>query len=102
MTRGEWPTDEIDHINGDPADNRPENLRMVTHRDNVKNRAVSDTTTGLIGINRSSSSDNYRVRLAGRYLGSYRDINDAIRVRNEKLVELGFHPNHGRPKRSAA
>lgn len=103
MTRGEWPTDEIDHINGDPADNRPENLRQVSHRDNVKNRCVADNTlTGQIGITKSSSSDKFRVRLAGQYFGVYTSLEDAMRVRDQKLADLGFHPNHGRTKRSAA
>lgn len=103
MTRGEWPTDEIDHINGDPADNRPENLRQVSHADNVKNRCVADSTfTGQIGITKASNNDKFRVRLAGQYFGVYDTLEEAIRVRDEKLVELGFHPNHGRAKRSAA
>jgi hypothetical protein len=103
MTRGEWPTDEIDHINGDPADNRPENLRHVSHTENVKNRAISSGTfTGQIGINKCSGSDKFRVRLAGQPFGVYDKLEDAIRVRDEKLAELGFHPNHGRTKRSAA
>jgi len=103
MTRGEWPTDEIDHINGDPADNRPENLRQVSHTDNVKNRCVSNNTfTGQIGINKCSGSKNFRVRLAGQAFGTYTNLEDAMRVRDQKLTELGFHPNHGRAKRSAA
>lgn len=103
MTRGKWSIDEIDHINGDPADNRPENLRQVSHAENVKNRAVSDNTfTGQIGITKGSSSDKLRVRLAGKYFGVYDTLEDAIRVRDKKLIELGFHPNHGRAKRSAA
>jgi hypothetical protein len=103
MTRGEWPTKEIDHINGDPADNRPENLRQVSHTENTKNRCVSNNTfTGQIGINKCSSSKNFRVRLAGQAFGTYTNLEDAVRVRDQKLTELGFHPNHGRAKRSAA
>jgi len=100
---GYWPAETIDHINGDPADNRPENLRQVSHTDNVKNRCVSNNTfTGQIGINKCSGSKNFRVRLAGQAFGTYTNLEDAMRVRDQKLTELGFHPNHGRAKRSAA
>jgi len=34
---GEWPTDEIDHINGCPSDNRIKNLRVVDHETNMNN-----------------------------------------------------------------
>lgn len=35
---GAWPSMEIDHINGNPMDNRIENLREVTLRKNCHNR----------------------------------------------------------------
>ncbi|MCX7568258.1 HNH endonuclease [Sulfitobacter sp. F26169L] len=40
VTIGKWvPRDfDVDHINHDPSDNRPENLRVVTRRDNNGNR----------------------------------------------------------------
>jgi len=34
---GEWPTQEIDHINRIKNDNRIENLREVSHRENMQN-----------------------------------------------------------------
>src|SRR5258708_38151349 len=34
---GEWPAGEIDHINGNGADNRWANLRVVSHRQNTQN-----------------------------------------------------------------
>ena len=37
---GVWPEGEIDHINGDKLDNRIENLRDVSHRENQQNWEV--------------------------------------------------------------
>jgi hypothetical protein len=48
---GEWPDNPIDHINGNPKDNRIENLRSVSHVVNMQNqrRAMSTSKTGLLG-----------------------------------------------------
>jgi HNH endonuclease/AP2 domain len=35
---GQWPKDEIDHIDGDPSNNRFDNLREATHAQNLANR----------------------------------------------------------------
>jgi len=56
LTQGHWPARMIDHINGDPADNRIVNLREVTGSQNQANRGVrKDSTTGLRGVRRQRS-----------------------------------------------
>ena len=49
---GKWPDGVIDHINGDPMDNRIANLRDVPQRTNVQNRrrADRDNRTGWLGV----------------------------------------------------
>lgn len=37
LVHGVWP-DNIDHINKDRSDNRLENLRSVTHKENMQNK----------------------------------------------------------------
>lgn len=37
-TTGEWPSGLLDHVNGDPTDNRFENLRLATDSQNGANR----------------------------------------------------------------
>lgn len=55
---GEWPKNHIDHINGNPADNRWQNLRDVTHEENLQNQrhARSDNQSRLLGVQRRPRS----------------------------------------------
>jgi hypothetical protein len=52
LMTGEWPAAVVDHINGDRADNRWENLRAVTQRVNRQNMraAHKDSRSGLLGV----------------------------------------------------
>lgn len=47
-----WPEKEIDHINGDPSDNRIDNLRDVSTFENSMNRknAMCNNKTGFLGV----------------------------------------------------
>ena len=48
---GEWPSEEIDHINCDPSDNRWCNLRAASRADNAHNmRKPAHNTTGHKGL----------------------------------------------------
>lgn len=51
-TKGDWPTHFLDHINGDPSDNRVENLREVSRKTNQENQRKphSNSSTGLLGV----------------------------------------------------
>lgn len=95
---GEWP-DVIDHINGDPADNRIRNLRSVPQTENLTNLARRSTNvSGVTGVYRAGNRWSAEIKMAGqkRFLGNFRTLEAAAAARHEAEVEMGFHPNHGR------
>jgi hypothetical protein len=48
---GRWPDQQIDHINGNPGDNRIENLREATNTQNQYNRGANkNNTSGHKGV----------------------------------------------------
>ena len=80
--RGVWPTDEIDHINGDDCDNRIENLRECSHSENLRNQNKVFGEVPFKGVTRSSSkSDRFeasiRVNRKAHYLGTFSSPQEA-------------------------
>lgn len=91
---------QIDHINGNPADNRIENLRVVSVAENARNRRAGKGSSGHLGVRWSKNSYSWvaRITLNGKlhHLGCFRTVEEAIQARKMAEVEMGFHPNHGR------
>jgi hypothetical protein len=81
----------IDHINRDKSDNRIENLRIVTPKENAKNRDYSNgwsnNTSGKTGVHWNSLSKKWwaRIKVDNKRinLGLYDNIEDAILARQE-------------------
>lgn len=93
--------DEVDHINGDPRDNRLANLRSVSPSDNCRNRRIrADNSSGVHGVYWQASDGRWRAQIGSgksrKCLGSFTDKVSAIAARKAAEITEGFHPNHGR------
>lgn len=83
---GEWPKDQVDHINGVKTDNRICNLREATNSQNGKNLKLSKANkTGVAGVCWSQRYQNYRsyikVDHKQTYLGTFKDFEEAVKAR---------------------
>lgn len=97
MVNGSIPKDMvIDHIDGNTLNNKLENLRLVTREQNQRNsKTPSNNTSGEVGIYRNHVP-SFVVIVAGKNVGSFATMKEAIEARDAKYIELGFHENHGR------
>jgi hypothetical protein len=65
LSTGSNAPHEVDHINGDPADNRLANLRLATHAENMQNTRSSRKRTrpGLVGASFFKPAGKWRARI---------------------------------------
>ena len=98
---GEWPNDQIDHIDHLRDNNRLSNLRSVTVIDNHKNHSMSKANTSGhtgVGFIKKSSKWCATIHASGEAinLGYFSEISDAIEARKNAEIRYGFHDNHGK------
>lgn len=82
LTHGCRPTSEIDHRDRDPTNDRPDNLRLATHQQNIGNVAVPrHNTSGVKGVSWRSDREAWRayIKIDGKYkhLGHFTSKSDA-------------------------
>ena len=83
---------EIDHINRDKSDNRPQNLRLATQGQNIQNRIHSPKgRTGELCIFPSPprcKNKPYTVEVCRQYLGMFSTLEDARKARDEYMASI--------------
>jgi hypothetical protein len=90
LSTGEDPFSEIDHKDGNPANNRLANLRVVTRTQQVWNSGPrKDNTSGRRGIYRDGRG-KWKAELGAMYLGQFNSIEDA-----SEAYEIAAREQHG-------
>ena len=92
---------EIDHINHNTLDNKIENLRLVSHIENNKNKSKQKNNTSNysnIFLDKKCTLNPYRVTIRNNkvnYVKTFSTLEEAIQHRDQKYLEFGYHENHG-------
>lgn len=97
IENGVWPAATIDHINGDPSDNRIENLRDVSIQINLQNQRrahVSNKSSGMLGVSRRKNGKfDARIVYKGRnlHVGTFdsAELAHAAYVRAKRMLHVG-------------
>jgi hypothetical protein len=83
---------DIDHINGDPLDNRKENLRICTRSQNCQNKQVrADSASGYKGV--------YEIK--GGTRRKYITKAGEVRYYNNAIPKKRFYAYIGHPEKKA-
>jgi len=96
--KGEMPS-MLDHINHIKHDDRIENLRIVSPKENAKNQTLrKNNKYGYNGV--SKVKDRWLARISDDkglrvYLGRYETFKEAVAARKAAEKIYGYHENHG-------
>jgi hypothetical protein len=97
---GVEPDGEIDHIDGNRANNQISNLRVVTPIENMRNKKMYHTNyTGISGIfwrERQGRRGHYVAKISGKHIFQGKDFFEACCLRKSAENNLNYHVNHGR------
>lgn len=94
-----FPPPYLDHIDGDPGNNKIENLRVATLTQNQQNRKLNENnTSGIKGVTFHKASKKWMAHITINkkpcYLGIFANKDDAAKVVNRARLE--FHGEYAR------
>ena len=101
METGDWPKDQIDHIDHNRSNNAVVNLRQATNTENSRNASIGrNNTSGVCGVFYDKSIEKWRSEIGvdGKNirLGLFKDMGRATEVRLIAEEKYGYHQNHGK------
>jgi hypothetical protein len=85
---GEWPSVEIDHINGNRDDNRIENLRLATASQNRTNKVIqSNNKSGFKWVYKCSQTGKWRAEINSNTDGSRKRLHQSLHSTPEEAYD---------------
>ena len=94
---------QIDHVNQIKTDDRIENLRLVTQKENLRNQPNrKNNSSGITGVFWCKKSQKWRVMICvdGKLIhcGFFNHLGAAAVERKYQEFKYGYHENHGSEK----
>jgi len=85
---------EVDHVDRNPKNNNPGNLRTATRRENARNKFIpKNNKSGCRGVTYCSRTSRWMAQIGHNskclFLGRFKDKNQAIKARQE--AESAIH-----------
>jgi len=96
-----WPTDEVDHEDGNGTNNRWGNLKAVSKQQNARNyRRSKRNSSSVVGVGRVNRKWRASIHVDGKklHLGYFDEFQDAVDARKAAEAVYGYHPNHGQDR----
>ncbi len=92
VRKGEWPPDQMDHINGNRKDNRIHNLRLCTARGNSFNATIRKTNrSGYKGVSWKSQNNKWVVQIQVDrkkvHVGYFNCVKEAASAYNDAAIK---------------
>lgn len=82
------PSLEVDHVDHDKLNNTSGNLRLCTPSQNKGNMRTPKTNkTGYKGVKWHVKNQKWIAQIAGRYIGSFMNKEEAAEAYNQKAIE---------------
>lgn len=95
---GSWPVETIDHKNGNPSDNRWDNLRAATHAQNQQNKGLVKSSSGVKGVCWNPRRNKWLAQIQANnrsiFLGHFDTKDDAAKAYAQASSK--FHGEFGR------
>lgn len=100
LTDGEWPFEDVDHVDKDKTNNRRENLLLATRTENnCRAKRWVDNTSGATGVYFDKRRCKWvaRLKLNSKYvhLGVFDSFAEAVKTRKDANPRYGFADSHG-------
>lgn len=97
LHHGAWPAEVIDHIDGNPANNSPENLRDVPHVVNTRNQKTRCTNkSGYPGVSWKPRNRKWVAQIQAAGNKTYLGLHDTPEAAHDAVLAFcAAHPNLG-------